>query len=386
MKLALHFSPFDTWFFRESRPHGSVGSNELGSVFPPPARTLLGALRTSIGDAWHTRHGTSWRDFRELKELRAIIGYADDLGALRCRGPWLTRNDQRLYPAPANLMAKDGVYFSLQLGEPVHCDLGTVRLPVFPPHVSGLDSLAGAKPVEKCWLTEQGWSAMLQGKLPAADQVVPAAVLFHEEPRLGIGRDLQRQSVEQGLLYQTRHLRLDDTVGVELEVEGLSEDVLSTLGLPEIQVLRLGGEGRQASMSMVRQASAQILPTAGLDQVRSGLLYTLSPTPCAEGLPAGIPAGFAPVQHDGVTVWEGAIAGVGLRILSVSCGRVLREGGWDMVRHQARPVQSLLPAGSVMFVEVLDNKHAGLSALHNQHCGDDTALGRGHLVVGRPVN
>ena len=30
--LICHFTPFDTWFFRESRPHGSVGASELGSI------------------------------------------------------------------------------------------------------------------------------------------------------------------------------------------------------------------------------------------------------------------------------------------------------------------------------------------------------------------
>ena len=54
--LICRFTPLDTWFFRESRPHGSIGSSELGSVFPPPVRTLLGALRTLIGDTWLQRN------------------------------------------------------------------------------------------------------------------------------------------------------------------------------------------------------------------------------------------------------------------------------------------------------------------------------------------
>ena len=37
--LICHFEPLDTWFFREARPHGSMGNSELGSQFPPPVRT-----------------------------------------------------------------------------------------------------------------------------------------------------------------------------------------------------------------------------------------------------------------------------------------------------------------------------------------------------------
>lgn len=382
MKLTCHFTPFDTWFFRESRPQGSVGSSELASVFPPPVRTLLGAVRTAIGDAWHARHGTDWRQFGQLKELQALIGNADDLGPLRCSGPWLTRDGERLYPAPATLMVKDGVYFNLVLGDPVRCDLGTLRLPAFPAQVPGLDNLAGAKPAERCWLTVAGWQALLGGGTPEAADVVPADALFQEEPRLGIGRDNRRNSVEQGLLYQTRHLRLRDGVGVELELDGLPDDLFEQLDLPARQVIRLGGEGRQASLELRMAPPAAALQPVPLPASGSAVLYTLTPTPCAPDLPAGIPAGFRAVTRDGIDAWEGELANVGLRILAVACGRPLREGGWDMVNHQARPVQSLLPAGSALFVEPLDGDTTRLLALHNQSCGPDAALGRGQLVPG----
>ena len=44
------FAAFDSWFFRESRPFDSIGGAQLASHFPPPSRTLAGAVRTSIGD------------------------------------------------------------------------------------------------------------------------------------------------------------------------------------------------------------------------------------------------------------------------------------------------------------------------------------------------
>lgn len=386
MTLICRFTPFDTWFFRESRPQGSLGSSELRSVFPPPLRTLLGAVRTAIGDAWHARHGTNWRQFAQLAELQALIGNADNLGNLRCRGPWLVKGEQRLYPAPATLMIKDGICFSIGLGDPVHCDLGRLHLPAFPERVAGLDNLAGAKPLGQCWLTAAGWQAVLAGRALTPEQIVPASALFHEEPRLGIGRDNARSAVSHGLLYQTRHLRLHDDVAVELQLDGLADAALESLNLPERQVIRLGGEGRQACLSLQRgQVDADLTPP---DLPDSGplVLYTLTPMPCAIELPAGIPAGFQAVQRNGIDVWEGEIACVGVRILSVACGRPLREGGWDMANHQSRPVQSLLPAGSALFVEALDGTPASLLALHNLICGPDAALGRGQLLLGRLPN
>lgn len=382
MTLICRFTPFDTWFFRESRPQGSIGSSELGSVFPPPLRTLLGAVRTAIGDAWHAQHGTNWREFSELAGLQALIGYADNLGNLRCRGPWLVKAGQRLYPAPATLMIKDGICFSLGLGDAVQCDLGRLHLPGFPERVPGLDNLAGAKPLGQCWLTAEGWQEILAGRAPTHEQIVPASSLFHEEPRLGIGRDNARGAVSHGLLYQTRHLRLLDDVAVELQLDGLPEATLDQLSLPERQVIRLGGEGRQACLELCRSQSDTNIAPPSLPGEGPLVLYTLTPTRCAADLPAGIPAGFHPARHNDVDVWEGEIACTGVRILSVACGRPLREGGWDMANHQSRPVQSLLPAGSALFVEALDGKPTSLLALHNLISGSDSALGRGQLLIG----
>lgn len=377
-QLTCRFEPFDTWFFRESRPQGSIGASELGSVFPPPVRTLLGAVRTAIGDAWHARHGTDWRQFEQLHELRALIGYADDLGRLRCQGPFLVLNGQRLYPAPATLMVKDGRYFLLDLGCPVRCDLGHVHLPAFPAKLHGLADLTGARPAQHCWLTLDGWNALLAGQEPQASQVVDKRQLFSEEPRLGIGRDNQRSAVAHGMLYQTLHLRLHEGVTLELVIDGLTDD----LPLPERQVIRLGGEGRQAALTL-QQNEHHWPQAAASTHGKTLVLYTLSPTPCAAGLPAGIPAGFQAVKAADVDVWEGEISGVGLRILAVACGRPLREGGWDMARHQSRPVHSLLPAGSALFVQPLDARPDALANLHGRPSGTDAALGRGQLLLGR---
>ncbi len=112
------FSAFDTWFFRESRPTETIGGSELACVFPPPMGTVAGALRTALGE----HLGIDWEEPNQApdalhEEARALIGTAalgtgDCPGSLRLAGPWLARREHRhwlrLYPAPANLMAKCG--------------------------------------------------------------------------------------------------------------------------------------------------------------------------------------------------------------------------------------------------------------------------------------
>jgi CRISPR-associated protein Cmr3 len=375
--VICHFEPLDTWFFREARPHGSVGNSELGSQFPPPVRTLLGALRTTIGDAWFTRHGGDWIGLADNPALQALIGLGDNLGPLRASGPFLCKDGKRLYPAPANLIVQtEGArshYFLLGLGDVVHCDLGQLRLPAFPARVPGVASLKGSKPASG-WLTQAAMQRLLDGQVPRAGELIPNQALFDEEPRLGIGRDNTRRSVQEGLLYQTRHLRLRPGVGVQLHLHGLTDASL----LPSHTTLRLGGEGRQAALSTSHDASSLPAASGNIAPGARFVLYHLTPSVCATGQPAGIPAGFARCRHEGADCWEGQLGGQRLRILSVACARPLREGGWDLARHEARAVQSLLAPGSVLYAQ-----HLGEQALS---CAAFSALadatGRGLFLAG----
>lgn len=104
MTQSWQFSAIDTLFFRESRPMESIGGSELGSVFPPPPRTLIGAIRTALGEA----EQVDWSKFEEQSDhfLRNLIGYADDLGSLSFDGVWVHYKGERLYPMPSNLIAQ----------------------------------------------------------------------------------------------------------------------------------------------------------------------------------------------------------------------------------------------------------------------------------------
>lgn len=379
------FTPVDTWFFRESRPQGSLGTSGLDSVFPPPVRTLMGAVRTFLGDAWHARNGTSWRDFASNERLKAVIGFGSDLGPLKVRGAFLCSEGRQLYPAPASLMVKEDRYFLLEPGDAVTCDLGRVRLARMPARVAGLADLSGARPVEGRYLTAQGWQSVLAGQAPASGEVIDHTRLWSIEPRMGIGRDNARSAVSHGMLYQTRHVRPVAGVTIRMEVGGLPSD-WQQWGMGHESLIRLGGEGRQAVLKL-EPAPEMTLPSmpSGLERARELMLYNLTSVPCEPGMPAGVPHGFHRVElPDGSTAWEGDLAGAALRILGVNCARVQREGGWDLARHRAVAVESLLPAGSALHVEPLGPESwTALRALHGRPTGASSAWGRGLWVLGR---
>jgi CRISPR-associated protein Cmr3 len=364
------FDPLDTWFFREARGFDTSGSNELSSLFPPPARTVAGAIRTLIGD----QQGVDWTRFSapdEYADLKALIGIGDDLGALQLTGPYPIWIDQRLYPAPLHLLEKDGEYRFLapvEGDEPVVCDLGKVRLPsVINPNQR---PLPGAKPLENAWLSAENLQRVLRGEPPTA--VIHEQDLYAEEARLGIARNNRQRTGIDGLLYQTRHLRPRAGLAIGVGVQGLPADALLAPGMA-----RFGGESRASTITPL--AAAPALPSAPKVTGHRLLLMLLTPADFGRDW---FPPGFTAAERDGVRVWRGEINGVALIIECAVIGKPSREGGWDLATEQPRPVKSLIPAGSVYFCTVAGDAPAAARALQGQRIGHQRALGRGELAIG----
>ncbi|WP_020559173.1 type III-B CRISPR module-associated Cmr3 family protein [Thiofilum flexile] len=374
--VRLVFQATDTLFFRESRPMESMG--ELQSVFPPSVRTLAGAVRSLIGE----QQNIDWQAFHIAKG-NELIGYGDDLGKLKFQGAWLSYNGERLYPAPLLLMQKENQQkdqkepelLRLTLAKKgIWCDLGkNARLPELPANA------AGSKPLENTWLTQAGLTAVLQGNAPKIADVKKASDLFEREPRVGIARDNSNRTVEPSLLYQTRHIRLQRAVSIELDASGLPQD------FPHSHIIRLGGEGRTASLEV--KPENKTFPKAPPIGSNQGLiLYLLTPLQLKQQSKEWQPfPNFVREEREDLTVWTGSLNGIELELHGAVTGKAQREGGWDMAKHEPRAVTSLIPAGSAFFCKVKNGDtetETAIKKLHNQQIGELKAYGYGHLAVG----
>ncbi len=366
----LNFDAQDTLFFRESRPMESIGGSELSSIFPPPARTLIGSVRSLIGE----RENVNWGEYAKQKEqhpLSTLIGYADDLGPLTFKGPWLHKKGERLYPAPLNLMQNETEIKFLNISAPRHCDLGkAVRLPCLP------QGFSHAKPLEDHWLTRAAFEQVLLGNTPPPGKIFAKKSLVSDEPRLGIALDNQRRTAQEHMLYQTRHIRLHET-HLALDISGQETPLTAQ------SITRLGGEGRMASIT---PETTPILPKKpqSTRATHGIILYLLTPARFSQSTAKNwSPLPSFTQEEETNTVWKGHINGISLTLHSAITGKAQREGGWDMIKHQPRAVQSLIPAGSCWYLTVDDNNiNAAIAALHGTHIGHDHSLGRGQILIG----
>lgn len=372
------FEALDTWFFKESRPLEAVGGAQLGSMFPPPARTLIGAVRTILGDAQQVQ----WSDYAEQVQhpLRALIGSAEELGPLSFQGPYLLYKGQRLYPAPLLLLHseidKTLIFTRLHpAAQPTQCDLGWVRLPQ-----KDKNAAPGAKPVEGMWLTAAGLQAVLKGGVPKNTDLHKSKTLFETEERLGIALEQHSRRPLDGLLYQTKHIRPNSDTALGLDVYGLDTPVWQHL--PQQGLVRLGGEGRPAAWSRSKAAPLERVEVNS----KQLMLCLLTHAHFAQGwVPDGFVAETSTTNNKRQTLWRGQLAGKNARLVSVVTGKPVREGGWDLAGKKPRTLHSLVPAGSCYFFELDSPQDAKqvAQALHGGQWGRDSGWGRGQVAVGQ---
>ncbi|GJL75018.1 type III-B CRISPR module-associated Cmr3 family protein [Nitrosomonas sp.] len=385
------FHALDTLFFRESRPMDSIGNSELTSLFPPSARTMIGAIRSVIGEC----AAINWREYHELKEkheLAQVIGYGDDnLGCLSFEGVWVQKESERLYPAPLNVMRQTcgdrEELFLIKIGEKsIQTDIGHVRLPELQ------KGREGSRTLENIWLTADEYSLILSGGLlnpdrwfklkPVSVHAMDSNCLLVEEPRVGIARDNALRNVQQGLLYQTRHVRLTDDVSLCMDISGVPDQY----GPTQHYLTRLGGEGRMAAITIKEAPEFLSLPDLVADSsgVVHFVLYLLTPlliTHKNASVWQPLPGFKAPDEGE-QAIWEGNLNGIDLKLHTAITGKAHREGGWDMPNHKPKPVKSYIPAGSVFYCTSTVNPREIIEILHGSRIGEEQKLGRGKIAVG----
>jgi CRISPR-associated protein Cmr3 len=364
--LVLH--PLDTFFFRDGRPYNQddPGQVEAASLFPPHPPTVVGAVRAAVaramgwpGAAWDTAalgDGVNWQAGDE------------SLGRLRFSGPYILRNDEPIFPAPLNLVARkdegsaDLITYLAPSGKPLDTDIGAVCLPA--PIKTG----RGFKPLEGHWLDAKAMTLALSGAELTPDQMLPGSRLSQAELRIGIQRDMARRTTAERALYAAGHVRPARDVTLAVEVEALPGVALGGSMAP------VGGEGRSAWIEQ-REDEIQLPRAPDLAPDKDGALrYTVvlvTPADLDDKWPG-------PGEYLAGPTGE-ALPG---KIVSACTSRAVMAGGWDGAARRPLPLRPLIPAGTIWFLEAMAEEAEAVRSWHGRAIGRSTGWGFGRVLIG----
>lgn len=391
MKHSIAMTPVDAWFFRDSRPYnqGESHQTDAQSLFPPFAPTLVGALRAGLARerGWDGR--TNWKAWGD--GLIEVLGNGyEDLGQLDFCGPYLLRRIdgawRRLYPAPMHLLGaddpdhddKDGPggwlpKAQLSPGPALDSDLGGgARLPTLTDasrrQLEHSNEGAGAlSPPEDVWLTAEGYSDLLAGRLPSQDAVWTQKALWKTEQRIGLQLQPGKRSAKEGQLYSPSYIRptRNTALGVQLDIKGVDE------GWPLPNRMPLGGEHRLANLESCEFQPLEL--SADIHGTRTLTITFLTParldtdTLKEQIKPGGeLGEGFGPLA--------------GAKLISVASDKPVYIGGWNSVERRPMDLKPYLAPGTTLFVEVPEGRIDALSP--GLKLGQRTAYGFGEIAIG----
>ncbi len=355
MTVGVRLQPVDTLFLRDGTPFDAGGApqEDVRSLFPPHPSTMVGALRAALARC----NGWSGKG-RWPERLNSVLGDGPNLGSLRFDGPIILTEGERarshpqrgtsattskilrpLFPIARHLLGTVGTGADewrpegyLRPGPAVMCDLGVaVRLPEFPRDAG--DRKLKAAP--DGWITKAGLESVLRGKRPGADEIVPGGMLWSEERRIGLERDLITRTAREGRLYSTTHVRVASGVSLGIRIDGVPSNGWTW---PHGRLVPLGGESRVAEC---RPWNAEALtissPLREIEAAGRVALIALTPLDLDEGSACGR---------------ELLDIGGGLRVVCACLDRPHGVGGWDSLARRPLLLRSVLPAGSTLFCEV----------------------------------
>lgn len=301
------FDPVATLLFKGAEPMEMGADHHASQIFPPPAQTIVGALRTAV----LLQHGLSFKSYYKAEASSTVlsaIGKAEDASPFEVTGPLFRIGEQFFVPAPFSWFRdkpgnnrgkrqKAKVYKA----EPLKSTLVKTEDETLFWAKGGsgeMSSLGGN------WLVLEDLFSEAEEK-----DIFHPDYFFTTEARTGIALNANR-SVRDGHLYTFTHVRMKPDVTMVFGVD-------SALPLAAKGVLKLGAEQRFGCYEKIAAPF--------FSEKNSGTYLALT-------------------QVEGTEKANKA---------AIATGKIQYIGGWDLKKGFHKPMKGFFPAGSVF----ADNIH-----------------------------
>ncbi|AEH47997.1 type III-B CRISPR module-associated protein Cmr3 [Parageobacillus thermoglucosidasius] len=362
----LTLKPVDTFFFKNHHVTEAGEDTVMESMFPPRPNTIYGALRAAY---IHT-HTTFDEFVRETDEhVKRWMGTPNQRGEFRLQYCALTYKQDILLPLPLDyqvieekkslkayplLLANDEKPSSLQ---------GKWRL--------ASTRREKTKSSQHQYVSLQEWKHAILHEAPISSLISLSKLVVREE-KVGIRLDIGSRTAQEGLLYRVMQGRFRDDGALAVYI-GNGPD------FSKVKFARIGGENRP----WIIQQSEETF-TLWDEKEKKQLAEKIAQTKVAKIIflsPAIFESGSRPCNFDGEKVT--LPNGVTVKWLTAAIGRPELYGGWDIVRHRPKPRKWMVPAGSVIYVEVEEEDISKLLFVANgMHFTDEGAEeGFGFAVI-----
>lgn len=363
--------PLDVLFLRGNKLFGDPGSHGE-SLVPPWPSAAAGALRSQL----LAHEGVDLAGFAKGQINHPSLGKPNAPGPFAITDFSVSRQLadgklQTLHALPADLVVtEEDIPLNSQAGKVKPHHIQSLRPQA--PHPGLLSSGGFAqvpvlaeterrKATSGLWISQQGWQRYLNGQLPSAEQdLIKTSELWAIDSRVGIGLNAVTRSADDGKLFTAQAVAFKPGVGFLASVRGAA--------LPTQGTLRLGGDGRAASI----QSVAHQAPQANLQAIAAlGRCRVVLTTP---GLFTNgwLPNGFQ-IESDGHHWLK--LCGVRARLVCATVPRSETISGWDLAKWQPKAALRSAPGGSVYWLDQLLATPESLGKLADngfwsEHCED----------------
>jgi CRISPR-associated protein Cmr3 len=355
--MTIRIEPLDTFFFRDGKPFTMGAETWTDTVFPPSPNVFYGALRT----CWLSNQiGVFSKDNIDLSEK------------LKIKGIFIQIDDNLYLPVPRDFVEKkekkkkEAEHLLTDKIESVISNKPTSVMSVERKDVRVEEIANNALfdiNVIKQYLKKQNTDYYYY--LNASDYLV-------KESKLGISRNFDTRTTEEGMLYRVDFNRFKNDenkqIAFVIDFEGLDN-------FPNNGIIKLGGEGKLARFDLITQKD---IPAPTFQNCENFKIYLATPAIFQNGwLPKWINKTTLLSEHDDFKV----------KLISASIGKYISIGGFDILRGEPKPMNKAVPAGSVYHFQLLEGHiDKVIETLHGKCISDiesDCKQGFGLSYIGK---
>jgi CRISPR-associated protein Cmr3 len=300
------FYPSGTLFFKGAEPMEKGSDHHASHIFPPPAQTIVGALRTTA----LVQNGITYKNYYKSiapPEILDAIGEAGNPEPFQVIGPLFRIAEKIFVPAP--------FCWFIDKAQKKNERVRVVKAQSTKSHlIKGKDEILLWVKGGRGDMISMGGSWIRLEDLSSTDEKIEifgADHFYATEPRTGIALNRNR-SVREGHLYTFNHLRLKPETTLVFGID-------VNLPIADNGFLKLGAEQRFGHYEKIKEP---VFPPA-----KSGCFLSL-------GLVKGS-------QSTNQSV--------------IATGKIQYLGGWDLKKGFHKPMQGYFPAGSAFSKNIHPN-------------------------------